>query len=142
MNKIEQLSDREHILKRPAMYVGAIDKVSSVEYIFENNKIIEKEVGVVPALLKIINEIIDNSIDIAIKNDFKFGNEIIVKITDKYVEVKDNGTGIPVVKDKKTDKFLPEIAWGNARAGSNFDDVGRTNIGMNRNRKFRYKLFF
>lgn len=128
---IRKLSEREHILQRPTMYIGAVNLTKSNEYILEDNKIEYKEVQYVPGLIKIINEIIDNSVDVAIKTNFKSSNEITVKMTKDYVQVTDNGTGIPVVKN--TDgHYLAELAWGHARAGSNFDDdENRTQIGMN-----------
>ena len=43
----------------------------------------------VPALLKIINEIIDNSFDIAIKTNFKGCNSVSINITSTSVEIKD-----------------------------------------------------
>ena len=128
---IKKLTEREHIIKRPSMYIGAVDLTKSVEYLYEDGKIQLREVQYVPGLIKIINEIIDNSVDVAIKTNFKFSDTITVKMTHDTVEVTDNGTGIPVVKN--TDgQYLAELAWGHARAGSNFDDdKNRTQIGMN-----------
>lgn len=128
---IRKLSEREHLLQRPAMYIGAVDLTRSNEYIFENDTVNYKEVQYVPGLIKIINEIIDNSVDVAIKTNFKSSNEISIKITNKTVEVKDNGTGIPVLKNEDG-HYLPELCWNHARAGSNFeDDKNRTQLGMN-----------
>lgn len=128
---IRKMSEREHILKRPAMYIGAVNLTTSSEFIYENDKIIYKEVQYVPGLIKIINEIIDNSIDVAIKTNFQKSNNIQIKITDDFVEVIDNGTGIPVEKNQDG-IYLPALAWGHARAGSNFDDDdNRIQIGMN-----------
>jgi len=128
---IRKLSEREHIIQRPSMYIGAVDLTKSSEYVFEDNKIQYKEISFVPGLIKIINEIIDNSVDVAIKTNFKGCNEISVKMTDDTVEVIDNGTGIPVQKNVDG-HHLAELAWGHARAGSNFDDdKNRTQIGMN-----------
>ena len=78
-NDIVELTDREHILKRPAMYIGAVDATESEEYILENNKVELKTVKFVQALVKIINEIIDNSVDAAIKSNFKDCNKITIK---------------------------------------------------------------
>ena len=128
---IKKLSERDHIRQRPAMYIGAVNPTKSYEYLLEDNQIVYKEVQYVPGLIKIINEIIDNSVDEAIKTDFKFANQISVTITDNEVKVVDNGRGIPV---KKNDEghYLPELCWNHARAGSNFDDdENRTQIGMN-----------
>lgn len=124
-------TSREHILERPNMYIGANNLISSTEYILENDKMIQKEVDFVPGLLKIINEIIDNSVDIAIKTDFKGCDEVSVKMSDEYVEIVDNGPGIPVKKNEDGE-YLPFVCWGYAMSGSNFDnDENRKAIGMN-----------
>lgn len=129
---IKKLTEREHIIQRPTMYIGAVDLTSSNEYILtENNKIEYIEINTVPGFIKTINEIIDNSVDVAIKTNFKSSNEISIKMTDEFIEVQDNGTGIPVIKNSDG-HYLAELAWGHARAGSNFDDdSNRTQIGMN-----------
>lgn len=129
MDTIIELSDREHILARPSMYIGGVDKVKSTEWIFKDGAMSLEEVEYVPGLLKIINEIIDNSTDVAIKTNFEFANKIEVKITKDSVSVKDNGTGIRNTLSP-TGKYMAELAWGHARAGSNFTD-NRTQIGMN-----------
>lgn len=127
---IKKLSERDHIRQRPAMYIGSVDTTKSNEYILEDNKILYKEVQYVPGLIKIINELIDNSVDVAIKTNFKSSNVISVNLAPKKVQVQDNGTGIPIIKNNG--HYLPELAWGHARAGSNFDDdENRTQIGMN-----------
>lgn len=129
---IKKLTEREHIIQRPTMYIGAVDLTSSYEYILtDNDKIEYLEIKTVPGFIKIINEIIDNSVDVAIKTNFKSSNEISIKMTEEFVEVQDNGTGIPVMKNSDG-HYLAELAWGHARAGSNFDDdKNRTQIGMN-----------
>lgn len=129
---LQKLDDRTHILKRPTMYIGAVDLTSSNEYILTDNDKIEcQEIKIVPGFIKTINEIIDNSVDVAIKTNFKSSNEISIKMTDEFIEVQDNGTGIPVIKNSDGN-YLAELAWGHARAGSNFDDdKNRTQIGMN-----------
>ena len=124
--EIKSLDSREHILIRPNMYIGAVTEQKSQEYI--NGKL--EEVVFTPGLAKIINEIIDNSVDVAIKTDFKGCNEISVKITEDCVEVIDNGTGIPVEKNKDGE-YLPKVCWGTALSGSNFSDTNRTQMGMN-----------
>ena len=127
---IKKLSDRDHIRMRPNMYIGAVNATKSMEYILEDGKMVYKEVEYVPGLIKIGNEIIDNCVDVAIKSNFTSGTVISVKMTDTYMTVVDNGSGIPV---KKVDgHYLPELCWNHARAGSNFDDDdNRTQIGMN-----------
>lgn len=128
-NEITKLTDREHILLRPSMYIGGIDKTKLFDFIIQDNKIEYKSFTIIPGLIKIINEIIDNSIDACIRANFKTGTNISIKMDKTTISVKDDGTGIPV---KKTgDFYMPELAWNHAKAGSNFDDKNRTTIGMN-----------
>lgn len=134
MNKkdeIKVLDDREHLLLRPQMYIGAVDKTEINDFVINNdtNKVENKVVSIVPGLVKIINEIIDNSIDVAIKTNFEYSNIIKVNISDTEVSVKDNGTGIPIKENNGI--YLPRLCWGFARAGSNFNNDNRTQIGMN-----------
>jgi DNA gyrase/topoisomerase IV subunit B len=127
---IKRLTDREHILQKVGMYAGGASEEAQERYIFDGEKFIEKEVEIVPAVIKIVEEVIDNSIDEAIRTSFKFSNTIKIEMTENFFKVIDNGRGIPVIKHG--DEYQPKIAWGYARAGSNFgDDKNRTTIGTN-----------
>ncbi len=128
---IRKLSERQHILMRPSMYIGAVDLTRTEDFILNDGKITYHELEYVPGLIKIINEIIDNSVDEAIKTNFEFSAKIDIAISDTLVTVKDNGRGIPVKKNADG-HYLPELCWAHARAGSNFDDdENRTQIGLN-----------
>lgn len=126
-NKVIQLSEIEHVLKRSARYLGAINKTKVERFYLKDTKIQFGFVEYVPALLKLIREVLDNSIDEAIRTNFKYANKIKIKISNKQITIEDNGRGIPVVeaedsKGNKLDKTMPELAWTELRAGSNFDD--------------------
>ena len=130
----KSLSDRDHILLRPNMTIGATDETSVFDYILKDEKFSYEEIKYVPGLVKIINEIIDNSVDEAIRTNFEFGNLIKVNFNSdtNFIEVEDNGRGIPVeLNDDGI--YMPILCWGQARAGENFesDDSGRDTIGMN-----------
>lgn len=131
-NKVVKLSDIQHILLRPFMYIGSIDETETEEYLLNNEGKYElTKVSYVPGLMKIINEIIDNSIDEAIRTKFEYANKIRIEITDNSVEVEDNGRGIPVEIIKGTDEYMPVVAFTHPRAGANFNDEDRDTIGMN-----------
>ena len=97
MSNFKILTDAEHMLARPGMYIGSTTLepqtgVFDYEY---------KELNVVPGLLKIINEIIDNSVDEFIRTDGKYANKIDVTIDLNPLEpvsisVQDNGRGLPM----------------------------------------------
>lgn len=128
-NNFEVLSDIEHVLLRPNMYIGSVDLTERTSYLYKDGKFAYEEYNFVPGLIKIIDEIIDNAVDVAIRTQFAC-DKIKVKVTDDEIIIQDNGAGIPVEKHNASDKFLPELAWTQMRAGTSFDD-DRETIGAN-----------
>ena len=127
---IKKLSDREHILLRSGMYLGSSTLEKKNQYIIENDKFVLKELEYVPGLIKIFNELIDNSLDEHVRTKGKFSTSIQIEITPDKFSIQDNGRGIPV-KLAHDDKYMPEVAWTEARAGSNFEDAKSSTIGTN-----------
>lgn len=130
-NEIKILSDVEHILKRPGMYVGSTSSEEYERFLFGNFV----KLKYVPAIVKLIEEIRDNAIDEAVRTDFKFANKISVKIDGNYVTIEDNGRGIPqtmVVTPEGTEIPGPVAAWTRVKSGGNFgEDSERKTSGMN-----------
>lgn len=93
-----------------------------------------KKATYVPALSKMVDEILDNSIDEAIRTNFKFANKINVSINNNEVTVTDNGRGIPqdkIFDEASNENILrPVAAWTKVNAGTSFDDE-RVTIGTN-----------
>ena len=123
------LSDIDHVLKRPAMYVGSVTEephAGIINYAYQTRSI-------VPGLIKIIEEVIQNSVDENIRTQGKFANAIDITIDSTVdgveVTIADNGRGIPV--DIIDGEYRPLLAWTKLRAGSNFDDSTRVGAGMN-----------
>ena len=124
------LDDRTHLLSRPGMYIGSTSPepfTGIINFEYQTKQ-------VVPGLLKIINEVIDNSVDEFIRTNGKHANKIDIVIEDSLegtaVVVTDNGRGIPV--KEIGDSYQPVLAWTKARAGSNFSaDDSRITLGMN-----------
>lgn len=129
--EIQELNDREWLLIRPHNIIGSIQPEKAYNFFMEKDKFVWTEYTYIPGFLKIINEILDNSIDVYVKSKGKFANQISIDITDDEVTIKDNGYGIPVEK-KEDGEWLPYKCWGKARAGSNFEDKDNMGqIGMN-----------
>lgn len=132
-NKIEILTDKEHALKRPSMYIGSVSNEDKEIFLFGEYQ----KVQYVPGVLKLVDEIIDNSVDEAIRTNFKFANKISVSIDLKTnkVSVEDNGRGIPqsmVVTPEGEEIPGPVAAWTKTKAGGNFgDDKERVTGGQN-----------
>jgi len=127
---IKKLSEVDHILKRPAMYIGSVVENSEPIYTLQDGNLIKDNITFVQGVITCFNEIVANSIDEFQKTDGKFANKIQIKVKPNMISVKDNGRGLSHVMDK--DEKLPHsvLAFTHPRAGSNFND-STTSIGQN-----------
>jgi len=143
--KIKVLTDSEHVLLRPNVYIGSVKPIKEERYILDDNKFVKKSITYVPGLVKIFEEILDNSVDAFVDNNFNGRPKIEITLEDKYFEVIDNGVGIPNEKhyNKITDEeeYMCKTAWGSLRAGSNFNDSNRKSIGTNGVGSFLSNIF-
>lgn len=130
MSNFQILTPRDHVRMRPGMYIGSTAVEVDEGFIMG----VWRKRTYIPGLLKIINEIIDNSVDEAIRTNFKFANKIDIELSDDICSVSDNGRGIPQVKVKDpttgTELFQPVAAWTRTNAGTSFEQ-GRETIGAN-----------
>lgn len=126
------LTPRAHVRERVGMYLGSVSKDTIERFV----KGVWGSYIYVPALFKMVNEIIDNSIDEALRTNFKHANLIDVSIeqTSGAITVSDNGRGIPqnLIKDTVTgeDILQPVAAWTKTNAGTSFTE-DRVTIGSN-----------
>ena len=128
--KYQEMSELDHILHRPSMYVGSTKEETSQMFLYDDSegKMTYKEVNYVPAMLKIIDEVISNSCD-EYRRDTNLGLNKLSVIIDKcgQVIVRDNG-GIPIVIHKDAQCYLPEFIFGRLRTSSNYDDTEDRNV--------------
>ena len=124
MEEFKKLTDREHMLLRPAMYIGKTTPETITRFV--NG--IQEQVTISSGLLKIVNELIDNSIDEFIRSGGKFATKIDVTVDNNKITVKDNGRGIPV--EKYQGEWRPQVAWTESKAGTSFSE-NRVGPGAN-----------
>ena len=62
-SKFKKLSDIDHVLKRPGMYLGSLKPHTSTKWVYLDGKMVQKEMTYNPGFLKIFDEIISNSVD-------------------------------------------------------------------------------
>ena len=129
--KYTALSELEHILHRPTMYIGSIkeEETSLLIYNENENKMMMKCLTYSPAMLKLFDEILSNSCDeYRRKDNMGLNNiDIIINKDDNSITIKDNG-GIPIVKHKNAGVYVPEFIFGQLRTSSNYDDNDDRNI--------------
>lgn len=139
--EIIELDDISHMLIRPNTFIGSIQPTEYEEWILTEEGLIEKQkITYVSGLLKIINEILDNSIDEGLRTNWKYSNKISIKVFEDKITITDNGRGLPVKKDNNGN-WMPVSAFCKSRAGSNFSDDNRETIGMNGVGSFATNVF-
>lgn len=125
--KYQKLTDAEHVLTCPGMYVGSVKKtieslwvLYSIEPGAESyQKISEKNIEYVPAFLKLFDEIATNSCDHS--REHKDTTRIDIVVTENYISVYNNGPGIPIEKHPKYNMYIPELIFSNFKTSTNYD---------------------
>ncbi|ORY13026.1 DNA topoisomerase [Clohesyomyces aquaticus] len=132
--KYQMLSHLEHIMVRPDTYIGSIERTTEKMWVYNstNDAMEFREVGFVPGLYKIFDEILVNAADN--KQNDKNMSEIRVTIDRESgeISVRNDGKGIPIEIHKEHGIYVPEMIFGHLLTSSNYDD-GQQKITGGRN---------
>ena len=131
--KYQKLTDTEHVLLRPGMYVGSIKPHTEEVFLPMKGKdqFQLTEVTYNPGFLKLFDEIVSNSVDEHKRNTKLNKVKVNIDMSTGLISIWDNG-GIPVKIHKEYDEWVPEMIFSNLKAGSNFDDTeDRVVVGTN-----------
>lgn len=123
---------RDHIYEIPGMYVGSVDLTPYHTYIFnDDTKCMEiKELNVVPALFKIVDEVVVNATDqwVRMKHEAKEDSKMVknIKINvnreSGVISVFNDGDSIDVDKLPAYDNvYVPEMIFGQLLTSTNYD---------------------
>jgi DNA topoisomerase-2 len=90
-------------------------------------RMVSQEYGVVPALIKIFDEILVNASDNRLRNPAGCTRiDVIIDPgsaeRDPFIRIRNDGKGIPVQMHKEEQMYVPEMLFGHLLTGSNFDD--------------------
>eukprot|EP00968_Pinguiococcus_pyrenoidosus_P019326 scaffold2093_cov241-Pinguiococcus_pyrenoidosus.AAC.3 len=95
----------------------------------ESGNIVRRSITYVPALLKIFDEILVNAADNKQRDPTQDTIRVDISREDNRISVMNNGSGIPVVKHREHDMYVPTMIFGHLLTGSNFDDDERKTTG-------------
>ena len=133
----KKLTQREHILQRPGMYIGSVKKQLEELWVAndsdpKNIKMEKKMIEYSPGFMKIFDEILTNATDHSARDKSVTTIKVDYDITTGEISVQNNGNGIPVEMHKEHNMYIPELIFGNFLSGSNYDDSStRTGAGTN-----------
>ena len=128
--KYVQLSQNEHVLHRPGMYIGSIEKELTSAWILnqDGSRMIKEKIEYIPGLFKIYDEIVANAIDQAIRlNTTNATNKVknikidINKETGE-ISVFNDGEGIEIAEHPEQKMYIPQMIFGNLLTSTNYDD--------------------
>ena len=130
-DKYKVLDQISHILLRPGTYVGSNKPGKFTRWIIEDERMVQKEVTIIPSFIKIFDEVITNAVDEHQRNNSLNRIDVTIDREKNTISVRDNG-GIPVEIHKEHGQYVPEVIFGNLMSGSNYDDTDeRTVAGLN-----------
>jgi len=120
----ERVNPVEHVLMRPGMYIGSIEKVNQDRYTFDrkSKSIVYRNVPFVPGLLKVFDEILVNAADNVERSASTNYIDVFIDEKSNTFIVENNGDGIPVIVQEKENMYVPEMVLGHLFTGSNFND--------------------
>ncbi|KAI8575898.1 hypothetical protein K450DRAFT_180044 [Umbelopsis ramanniana AG] len=118
----QKKSQLEHILLRPDTYIGSVEEQKQEMWIYENEKIVKKEISFVPGLYKIVDEILVNAADNKIRDPQMSEMRVEVDRAENRISVWNNGLGIPIEIHKEEKIYVPEMIFGHLLTSSNYDD--------------------
>jgi DNA topoisomerase-2 len=126
----KKMSQLEHILHRPSMYVGTIEKTPQDRWVFVESgtedpvkvgSFSKKPYSFSPALYKIIDEIVANATDHSQRDPTVRKIEININSIGE-ITVLNDGSNIPIDIHKDLNKYVPDIIFGEFHTSSNYDD--------------------
>ena len=127
--KYQKLTQIEHILKRPDTYIGDTALQKEKQYVYENEKIIKKEIVYPPGLMKIFDEILVNARDHYVIDPYCDTIKVTIDISQNEISVMNNGKGIDIEIHKEHNVYVPELIFGHLLTSTNYDDTEKRTTG-------------
>lgn len=129
--KYKKMSQREHLLQRPGMYMGSIYNTLEEVWVLDNEKMVKKNIMYNPGLLKLFDEIIMNSTDHARENPDKV-TTIKIEVDNDKISILNDGPGIPIIKHSEHGVYIPELIFSHFLTSTNYNDnEKRLKAGLN-----------
>ena len=117
----------EHVLHRPGMYIGDIERINTERWVINDDKIIRKPLSFSPGLYKIFDEIFTNATDHSQRDSTM--KKIEVTIANGEISIFNDGNAIPIEIHKELGRYVPEIIFGEFHTSSNYDDTEARTVG-------------
>ena len=140
-SKYQQKTDKQHILDNPDTYIGAVEKIDSMQWVLndDNSKIVEQNIELIPGLFKLFDEGIVNCRDHVVRmaQAIANGQENAIPVTNIDITIEEDGTiimlndgnGIDVAEHPDYKIWIPELIFGHLRTSTNYDKTEKKIVG-------------
>lgn len=126
----QKLTQYEHILKNPDMYIGNYNKDTNDMYVYENDKIIKKKIEYVPGLEQIFEEVLLNAFDQTVRDNTGITRiEVHIDKDNNEIKISNNGNGIPIIMKEEYNMYIPELIFGSLLTSSNYNSNKQKIVG-------------
>jgi DNA topoisomerase-2 len=156
--KYQKKTDKQHVLDTPDTYTGSMTTTDYDTFVFvdnaksnstddntssndnNNDKIVEKQVSIVPGLYKIFDEAVVNTRDqtIRMRDLIDKGNADAIPVTEIDISIdmqtgiitlRNNGNGIDIAKHPVENIWIPELIFAHLRTSTNYDKTEKKTTG-------------
>jgi DNA topoisomerase-2 len=128
-----KLSQKDHVLHRPGMYIGQTEKIHEDMWTManENEKFVKRTIEFCPGFIKIFDEVLTNAIDHSIRDNTVNMIKINFDKNTGEISVFNNGSGIPIKIHNEHGCYVPELIFGHLLSGSNYNDDDKRIVAGN-----------
>ena len=156
--KYQLKTDKQHVLDTPDTYTGSMTLTDYDTFVFldnpnpnanedassskdnTNDKIVEKQVTIVPGLYKIFDEAVVNTRDqtVRMRELIDKGNLDAIPVTEIDISIDkqegiitlcNNGNGIDIAKHPVETMWIPEMIFAHLRTSTNYDKTEKKTTG-------------
>ena len=121
--KYQKLSQLEHILKRPGMYIGPVDATTQFSWIYNESKskMVQKNIKYSSGLYKLFDEILMNALDETTRDTSLKNIKVNIYQNTGKISVFNDGKGIDVVMHPKHKIYVPELIFSHLLTSTSYD---------------------
>jgi DNA topoisomerase-2 len=153
-DKYQKKTDREHVLDNPDTYTGSMEPTDYETYVYDagTNRIIHKNISIIPGLYKLFDEGVVNCRDHYVRQQQSIQNEIpnTLPVTKIDIEILEDGTiimmndgnGIDIEKHPEHGLWIPEMIFGHLRTSTNYDKTQKKIVGGKNGFGFKLALIW
>lgn len=132
--KYQKKSDKEHVLDNPDTYTGSMTETEYDTYVFEDGKVVAKQIRMIPGLYKLFDEGIVNCRDHQVRMSMTEGAHQVTHIdisidNEGVITMLNDGNGIDVAKHPEYDVWIPELIFGHLRTSTNYNKNEKRIVG-------------